>query len=97
MPGSNAGTGHRLNPRCYYCSRSRGHRGYDLIPTGTRRYRPNYNGASGRVDVFWQYEVLCRDCGKVGWSRHVVISRKWEEKINGGLRGAPPTVRAMSE
>jgi hypothetical protein len=84
MPGSNAGTGHRLNPRCYHCAKYRQflNYGYVLHPTGKRRYRPtNYNGASGRTDVFWQYEVHCEDCKRVGWSRHIDLARWWKEEF----------------
>jgi hypothetical protein len=49
--------------------------------TGRRRYRPNYNGASRRVDVFWQYEVKCNDCGRVGWSRHRDVALRWEAYV----------------
>lgn len=54
------------------------HRGLNLSPTGKRRYRPNYKGASRRVDVFYQYQVKCNDCGHVGWSRHIDVARKWK-------------------
>jgi hypothetical protein len=77
MPGSNAGTGHRLHARCYHCSRSRGRRGYELHLTGERRYRPNNNGASRRVDVFWQYQIRCAHCGRLGWTRHMDIAKRW--------------------
>jgi hypothetical protein len=93
MPGTNAGTGHRLRPRCYYCAQSSRPqpKGYVLRVTGRRRYRPSYNGASRRTDVFWQYEVRCEDCGKTGWSRHVEIGRKWTSHVIAGRQGVKTT------
>lgn len=76
MPGSNAGTGHRLSARCYRCAmRSRG-KGYSLIRTGRKRERITGNNASGRVDPNFQYEYRCNHCGHVGWSRHIDLQEK---------------------
>lgn len=82
MPGTNAGTGHRLTARCFHCARGRQKGcGYALNVTGRRRYRPSYNGASRRTDVFWQYEVRCVDCRRLGWSRHSYIAEKWRRYV----------------
>ena len=82
------GTGQPAFPRCWRCRRSRNHNPFytdaehgrlgteqRMKLTGKRRYSPNYNG--GRVDVFYQYEYTCLDCGYVGWTRHINIARRW--------------------
>lgn len=91
MPGSNAGTGHRLRPRCVHCARLHPyhhardkHIGCSLQPTGRRRLKPTGNNASGRVDPQWQYEVVCGDCTATGWHRHVQIARDWAELTGHG-------------
>lgn len=80
MPASNAGTGHRIAPRCFWCARKLWNHGYDLRLTGRRKKSFTGNNVSRRVDPQYQYEIVCNDCGKTGWSRHVLIKLRWEDK-----------------
>lgn len=83
MPGTNAGTGHRLFARCSKCAswESEGRLGFKISPTGARRVRRMNNAGSGRVDGTYQYEYRCPDCGHVGWSRHSGLARKYRAEF----------------
>ena len=89
VPGTNAGTGHRLNPRCSKCAKGGwssdlsshvNRRGYRLTVLGPRRKRQqaSHNNASRRVDTLYQYKIRCDECGHEGWTRHADIKRRWE-------------------
>ena len=87
MVATNAGTGHRLSPRCFACARAHAHIrpriGYDLKLTGRRRAKLQYkpHSSTQRIDPRFQYEVQCLTCGHVGWNRHADLARDWQEKF----------------
>jgi hypothetical protein len=70
--GANNGTGYPYWLRCSKC-RSRGNRerGWSLHATG--RTRPLARGQRGRGNsraTNRQIQIVCGDCGHVGWTRH---------------------------
>jgi anti-sigma factor RsiW len=90
VPGTNAGTGCPITLRCAKCKR-RGwehRRGYDLEVTGRSRARRRaaFERRGIRMIRRWVIEYRCRECGHVGWSRHIDAAAmlEWKTKLEGG-------------
>jgi hypothetical protein len=68
--GANNGTGQPRTLRCAQCRKSRAHadgKGYQLEATGRFRQRKGLGGARRTHRAI---EIICRDCGHVGWTSH---------------------------
>lgn len=88
MPGTNGGTGRPYYFRCAACRRKHGTAEYLGRSPETRgmghvrrveltgRRRELKPGRSGSRNSGAAREYRCRDCGHVGWSRHVELERK---------------------
>lgn len=77
MPGSNAGTG---QPICYLCPKCRakpgGERGRRWSPTGQVKPLSRSQKRCGGRTVNFRMQVVCLECGHLGWSRHIDVARR---------------------
>lgn len=58
---------------------TKGGRNYQL--TGRRRRSFSSLSGSLRSDSRYVYEFKCLDCGHVGWSRHITLSRRFNQEF----------------
>lgn len=86
MPGSNNGTGCRITARCFHCAkRFHVHNlGYKLTVTGERRAHEK-RAVGIRHDYRFKYQIRCRSCGRLGWSRHIDVAQQWQRKYGEGV------------
>lgn len=85
MPGTNAGTGHPIRLRCYWCRKQAIYlygrpRGFRLEATGRRKPLPENRGRGyRRADEL--IEIRCLDCGRKGWTKHIdaeALLKQWQ-------------------
>jgi hypothetical protein len=82
MGGKNSGTGWPHDLRCSACKRSTNNWkqpsrvGFNLEATGhVRNWSARGRVALGARGMGYQVEYRCRDCGHIGWTRHIDARR----------------------
>lgn len=76
MAGSNAGTGRPLHFKCSQCRLVGSRRGYAVDVDLTGRKKTLKTSNAGIRNSKTEREYRCRNCGHVGWSRHMDLERK---------------------